>query len=309
MDIVNTDDNKPKRELDKKKVLLAVGGVACVALVSACVYFFATSGVFSNINTSSEVEKQKTAIKEVYSKGDIDLSDDDFIIKEVENDEGETETVVEVKDDKKSQLTTAKNQSLDSVFADHGYTESGTVDDDGNYVPPTEEGREVTDATDPSAVPSEANILNRINTQNDLVKQFMTRSSNKDNNYYADVFTQMLEDVKSGKGDELYDNHPNFTNSDAFSVLCGYIYTIVSGSNTTDVWTNSFLDAFSGDAFSSDIKNQFYEQKYSSVDYIEKNQDYSFDVNDTTIQSSYIIYSGNVKIITDFSFNVLDIIA
>ena len=296
-----------KDPIDKKILGISIGvAILVVVSIGITIFFMLNSNnndAFGD-NENQEIVRQKQELTELYSHSEIALQDEDF--KVTRDDNGDI--VVEVVPEKQAQLSAAKDAAIDDIFKKRTQQPSDNPTPDGSEDKPAQDEQPEDNTADNKI--DEAMILEAINSQNSNISNFFSRSLDSSNGFYGDALSILLQSARTGNPsmDDWYDCHPGYSNREAFSCLCGYVYTFCCEvPDDTAIWTNSYLFNYSGDVLYNCIINENYNLSFSSIESIYEEVN-SFDLCGDQIDSAYVVYSNGHYIYLTYEFEVLDII-
>ena len=303
---------------------------------------------------TQKIEENKNLIKATYEKAGISLDDEDIIVSNDDGNiklEVSDKKVNEAKQKTQSTLdqinmemygTPAPKSNTNIiksiVIAPNGVTQTNTVNGDNsnntdNTVAPDENnddnnGDDNSDTNNDDNVDDEnkdnkdeqdgisaQDVLDKINSQQAIIKGYMDRSlSEKSNEYYCKALGVLLSDMRQGNFDGNYDNHTAFTNKDAYRVLCSLVNTdMLSGGNPDDpenVWKN---DALFGTIDMpttlqyNNILEENYNKKFESLALLVEDQSKEFMNYGDPIKNSYLAVVDGYNVYLDYSLNVMDV--
>ena len=316
------DVEKPKLKRGVKTAIFAVVAVAIVVATFSIISFL--GGVNKSVDAfgndeNEEIARQKQELTEVYSHMGVDLVDDDFVI--TRDNHGDVK--VALKKNKQDEVESAKNNAFSNLFNDRKNSSdnpppiggggsdnpSDNPDNGDNGGSENGENQDPDPSPEPNKDITESEILDIINETNKNIEEFFDRSLD-DSNFYKDALSIMLNSIRTGdpSPNGLYDNHPNYTNEEAFETLCAYVFINCCVNDSDDsIWTNSFFWNYSGNTLYNCLKNENYLLKFSKIDSIyEEEKDFIF--NNETITSSYVVYSEGHYVYLTYDLIVLEIV-
>lgn len=294
--------------VSKKAATIAVSATLGVLLIALVVIGVMRLAPKPKQEMSEQTKQQIEQVKKTYENAGIKLEDKDI---QVKTDEKTGETQVAVSDEKRDQATSVSDLTLDTIssslgdyFPEYGDQPSGEVVTD-----PT-----VTDIPEGAKISMEY-VLGRVNLQLGYANSYLSESMDTGKNpIYAKTLSDLLDAMRSGRGNEKFDGLERIKNQDAFKNTCMLVSSASNpalGGSYPSLWNENgimFDEGFDNTIFYNLVLSGEYENSYGGIALLTEDDSKTVKAGGTEMTSSYAAVTDTGKTVyLDGSLTILDI--